>query len=85
LAYEWLEDTLPGTEHVVAPARIRSFRSLMDDDWLPDDPVTIAVKALLPDWVHWNGEWDGPPKHLLDHALAAATDAVPSPGTPIDR
>lgn len=79
LAYEWLEGILPGTERVVAPARIRFFRSLMDDDWIPDEPVTVGVKALLPDWVRWNGEQDGLPAHLLDHAVATATDTTSPP------
>ncbi len=43
------------------------------NDWIPDDPVTIAAKALLPDWIRWNGEQDHLPTHLLDPAVATAT------------
>ncbi len=55
LAYEWLEGALPGTELVVAPARITHIRALMND-WIPDDPVTLTARTLLPDWIRWNGE-----------------------------
>jgi len=72
LAYQWLEGTLPGTERVVAPARIRYIRTLIND-WIPDDPVTIGAKTLLPDWVRWNGEQDNLPAKLLDPAIATAT------------
>ena len=72
LAYEWLKGALPGTERVVAPARITFIRALMSD-WIPDDPVTTAATALLPDWVLWNGEQDHLPAHLLDPAVAIAT------------
>lgn len=24
--------------------------------WIPDDPVTLEVKSLLPEWVRWLGE-----------------------------
>ncbi len=72
LAYEWLEGIIPGTERVVAPARITHIRALVND-WIPDDPVTIAATTLLPDWVLWNGEQDHLPAHLLDTAVATAT------------
>jgi hypothetical protein len=75
LAYEWLEGALPGTEKVVAPARITHIRALMSD-WIPDDPVTIAAKTLLPDWIRWNAEHDHLPAHLLDHAVNAANVAT---------
>jgi hypothetical protein len=75
LAYEWLEGRLPGTERVVAPARVRFIRNLISD-WIPDDPVTIGVTTLLPDWVRWNGEQDNLPAHLLDPAIAAAAAAT---------
>jgi hypothetical protein len=75
LAYEWLEGVLPGTERVVAPARIRFIRTLIDD-WIPDDPVTIATKTLLPDWIRWNGEQDNLPAQLIDPAIATATATV---------
>lgn len=72
LAYEWLEGALPGTERVVAPARVRFIRTLIND-WIPQDPVTIGVKTLLPDWIRWNGEQDNLPAQLLDPAMATAT------------
>ena len=72
LAYEWLEGILPGTERVVAPARISFIRNLIND-WIPDDPVTIGVKTLLPDWVRWNGEQGDLPAQLLQPAIATAT------------
>jgi hypothetical protein len=77
LAYEWLEGRLPGTERVVAPARVRFIRNLISD-WIPDDPVTIGVKTLLPDWVRWNGEQDNLPARLLDPAITAAAASVVS-------
>ena len=88
LVYEWLEGALPGAERVVAPARITHIRALMND-WIPDDPVTIEAKALLPGWVRWNGEQDHLPAHLLDHAVdAASVDTLPQtrqPTSPPDR
>jgi hypothetical protein len=41
-------------------------------DWIPDHPVTVGAKALLPEWVRWNCEQSGLPRHLTDHAVAAA-------------
>ena len=73
LAYEWLEGALPGTERVVAPSRIRYVRGLMSD-WVPDDPVTVAATALLPDWIRWNAEQDHLPADLVDRALAEPAD-----------
>lgn len=85
LVYEWLEGALPGTERVVAPARITFIRTLMND-WIADDPVTIGAKTLLPDWVRWNGEQDHLPAHLLDHALATATaTTAPAARRPTDE
>jgi len=43
-------------------------------DWIPDDPVTVAARTLLPDWIRWNAEPDHLPPLLLDQALAATTD-----------
>jgi hypothetical protein len=49
------------------PRRIRDI-----DDW-SDDPVTDAVRALLPAWVRWNGEQAGVPASLLERAVGAAS------------
>jgi hypothetical protein len=66
----WLEGMLPGTEHSVSPHRSAYFREVIGD-WL-DDPVTIAARALLPDWVRWNGEQAGVPAPLIERAVLAA-------------
>jgi hypothetical protein len=71
LAAEWLEGALPGTEHAASPHRARYLFTLIDD-WIPDHPVTVAAKALLPEWVRWNGQQAGLPEHLIDRAVAAA-------------
>jgi hypothetical protein len=71
LAVEWLEGMLPGTEHSVSPHRSEHFRELIGD-WL-DDPVTDAVRALLPEWVRWNGEQAGVPAALIERAVSAAS------------
>jgi hypothetical protein len=47
LAEEWLEGMLPGTDHSISPHRSEHVRELIGD-WL-DDPVTDAVRALLPE------------------------------------
>jgi hypothetical protein len=78
LAAEWLEGILPGTEHAASPHRARYLRTLIDD-WIPDDPITVTVKALLSEWVRWNGELAGLPEHFLDDAVVAA--GVPGPQT----
>jgi hypothetical protein len=85
LAEEWLEGMLPGTEHSVSPHRSEYFRELIGD-WL-DDPVTDAVRALLPEWVRWNGEQAGVPAPLIEYAVSAASDgqaatAPPAPPAP---
>jgi hypothetical protein len=46
------------------------------NDWIPDDPITIATKALLPEWVRWHGEQAGLPTHLLDRGIAVATGSA---------
>ena len=71
LAEEWLEGMLPGTEHSVSPHRSEYLRELIGD-WL-DDPVTDAVRALLPEWVRWNGEQAGVPAPLIEYAVSAAS------------
>jgi hypothetical protein len=70
LAEEWLEGMLPGTEHSVSVTRSESFRGLISD-W-QDDPITDAVRALLPEWVRWNGEQAGVPASLIERAVSAA-------------
>jgi hypothetical protein len=72
LAEEWMAGVLPGTWHSVSPDRVEFKRQLIDD-WIPDDPTTVAVKALLPDWVRWHGEVTGLPDHLIGRALAIVT------------
>jgi hypothetical protein len=72
LAEEWMEGVLPSTWHSVSPDRVEFKRQLIDD-WIPDDPTTVAVKALLPDWVRWHGEVTGLPDHLIGRALAIVT------------
>ena len=54
-----------------SPHRSEYFRELIDD-W-SDDPVTDAVRALLPAWVRWNGEQAGVPASLLERAVGAAS------------
>jgi hypothetical protein len=53
----------------VSPARITFIRTLIDD-WISDDPITIAATMLLPDRVRWNGGQDHLPAHLLDPTIA---------------
>jgi hypothetical protein len=73
VAAEWLEGALPGTQHAASPHRARYLLALISD-WIPDDPVTVAAKALLPEWVRWNGEQAGLPEHLIRRAVAAAAE-----------
>lgn len=76
VAEEWLEGTLPGTWHATSPHRAEYQLSLISD-WIPGHPVTAAAKALLPEWVRWNGEQAGLAEHLIDRAAAAAAGAGP--------
>jgi len=71
LAAEWLEGTLPGTRHAASPHRAQYQLNLISD-WMSEHPVTVAAKALLPEWVRWNGEQAGLPEHLIDRAVAVA-------------
>lgn len=71
LAEEWLAGAVPGTAHAASPHRARYLLILLDD-WIPDHPVTVGAKALLPEWVRWNGEQTGLPEHLIDRAVAVA-------------
>jgi hypothetical protein len=73
VAAEWLEGALPETRHAASPHRARYMLTLISD-WEPDHPVTVAAKALLPEWVRWNGEQAGLPEHFIDRAVAAAAD-----------
>lgn len=74
LAEEWMQGVLPSTWHSMSPDRVEFKRQLIDD-WIPDDPTTVAVKALLPDWVRWHGEVSGLPEHLISRALAIVAPA----------
>jgi hypothetical protein len=73
LAAEWLEGALPGTQHAASPHRARYLLTLIRD-WIPDHPITVAAKALLPEWVRWNGEQAGLPEHFISRAVAAAAE-----------
>ncbi len=75
LAQEWMEGTLPDTWHAISPHRVE-FQLALINDWIPDDPITIATKELLPEWVRWHGEQAGLPTHLLDRGVAVATGNV---------
>jgi len=75
LAEEWMEGTLPDTWHAVSPHRVEFQLSLIND-WIPDDPITVAAKALLPEWVRWHGEQAGLPEHLVDRGVAVAAGGV---------
>ncbi|MGH3767921.1 MAG: hypothetical protein ACRDS0_20225 [Pseudonocardiaceae bacterium] len=71
LALEWMEGALPDTWHATSPHRV-DFQLALINDWMPDDPITVAMKALLPDWVRWHGEQADLPEHLIDRAVAVA-------------
>jgi hypothetical protein len=71
LAEEWLEGALPGTEHMASPHRVE-FQLRLISDW-QQDPVTLASKALLPEWVRWNGEQAGLPEPLINASVAVAS------------
>ncbi|MBV9010592.1 MAG: hypothetical protein JO272_00850 [Pseudonocardiales bacterium] len=71
LVEEWMEGALPDTWHAASPHRVAVQLALISD-WVPDDPITIAAKALLPEWVRWHGEQAGLPEHLIDRAVAVA-------------
>jgi hypothetical protein len=73
VAAEWLEGALPETRHAASPHRARYLLTLISD-WIPDHPVTVAAKALLPEWVRWNGEQAGLSERFISRAVAAAAD-----------
>jgi hypothetical protein len=77
LAEEWMEGALPDTWHAVSPHRVE-FQLALINDWIPDDPITVAAKALLPEWVRWHGEQAGLPEHLVDRGVAVASGGVRS-------
>jgi hypothetical protein len=70
LAAEWMEGSIPETWYAVSPERVRHHRRLFSD-WVQDDPITLAVMALLPDWVAWLSERSGLSKHLRERVDAA--------------
>jgi hypothetical protein len=78
LALEWMEGTLPDTWHAVSPHRVEVQLALIND-WIPDDPITIATKALLPEWVRWHGEQADLSEHLIDRGIAVAAGGVRAP------
>jgi hypothetical protein len=47
LAGDWVTGTLPGYENAVSPHRVRALLAYMDDDWLPEEPATVAAYKLL--------------------------------------
>lgn len=71
LAEEWMEGTLPDTWHAASPHRA-DFQLALINDWIPDNPITIAAKALFPEWMRWHGEQAGLPEHLVDRGVAVA-------------
>lgn len=75
LAIEWMEGALPETWYAASPGRVE-FQLKLIDDWLPDHPVTIAVKALMPAWVHWLGERAGLPEHLRERTSTVAASGT---------
>lgn len=72
LAEEWMEGTLPATWYTVSPRRME-FQCRLIGDWFTEDPVTIAVKELLPEWARWLGERAELPEHLVDRVVATAS------------
>ena len=71
-AYEWLEGAMPGTEHLASPHRV-AFQLGLIGDWIPDDPITVGVQELMPEWVRFHGEQSGLPETLIAPAIAVAT------------
>jgi len=72
LAADWLQGTLPGYGNAVSPHRVKHLLAYMDDDWRPEEPATKAAYELLPEWVRWNGEQAGVPRHLIERSAAVA-------------
>lgn len=80
IAEEWMEGKLPETWYGASPHRAE-FQLTLINDWVPDDPVTMGAKALLPEWVRWLGEQADLPQPLIDRAVAVAAGG---PRTPSD-
>jgi hypothetical protein len=74
LAQEWMQGTLPDTWHAASPHRVE-FQFALISDWIPD-PITVAAKALLPEWVRWHGEQAGLSERLIDRAVAVAAGSA---------
>lgn len=72
LADDWLIGTLPGHGNAVSPHRVKQLMLYMEDDWLPEEPATRAAFELLPEWVRWNGEQAGVPRHLIERSATVA-------------
>jgi hypothetical protein len=70
LAEEWLEGKLPETRYSISPQRIAFQRQLIDDGWIPDHPLTTAVRPLFGEWVRWLGERSGLAADLIERATA---------------
>lgn len=70
MAYEWVEGAIPETWYSVSPTRIGHQLALIGD-WIPDDPITREVTALLPRWVGWLAERADLAGPLRDRVAAA--------------
>lgn len=70
LVLEWLAGRLPGTEYAASPHRVEYQLNLISD-WV-DDPVTEAVRAIIPEWVLWLGEQSGIPDELVARSCEVA-------------
>jgi hypothetical protein len=70
LADEWMEGTLPESWFAVSPRRVE-FQLALIGDWI-DDPITYAVKALMPEWVRWLAQRAHLPEPLARQVLASA-------------
>jgi hypothetical protein len=75
LAEEWLEGTLPETRYLISPHRVEFHTELIDGDWIPDHPATLAVKSMFAEWALWLAERAGLPSELVGQV----TDAAPTP------
>jgi hypothetical protein len=70
LAGEWMEGALPETWFAASPHRVKHKLELIGD-WI-DDPVTDAVREILPDWVRWLSARAGVPEHLAERSILVA-------------
>ena len=78
LAAEWMEGTLPESWFAAPPERVR-FQYNLIGDWIPEDPVTRGVLAMMPEWVRWLGERAGLDERFHERALAVARAGVTQP------